>query len=42
MIFHIRLLDLKDEIEDEAFKIFSMQFESTITEYFGPTEREDQ
>ena len=27
---------------DEAYKIFSMQVESSITEYFAPTEREDQ
>jgi len=37
----VRLLDLKDEIEDEAFKIFSTQFESSITKYFGPIEPED-
>lgn len=38
----VKLLDLKDEIADEAFKIFCTQFESSITEYFGPVEREDQ
>jgi hypothetical protein len=37
-----RFLNLKREIEDEAFKIYSSEFESSITEYFGPVEREDQ
>ena len=35
-------IDLKREIEDDAFKIYSSEFESSITEYFGPVEREDQ
>ena len=37
-----RLLDLKAEIEDEGFKIYSGELESSMTEYFGPGEREDQ
>lgn len=37
-----RLIDLKDEIENEAFKIYNSELESSITEYFGPVEREDQ
>jgi hypothetical protein len=36
----VRLLNLKDEIEGEAFMIYSSHFGSSTTEYFGPVKPE--
>jgi hypothetical protein len=37
----VRLLDLKREIEEEAFMIYSTHFGSSTTEYFGPVKPEN-
>jgi hypothetical protein len=36
----IRCLDIKDEIGYEAFMIYSTHFDSSTSEYFGPSESE--
>jgi hypothetical protein len=40
-LYHVRQLDLKDEIESESFMIYSTLFGSSSSEYFGPAEPED-
>jgi hypothetical protein len=41
LICHVRRLDLKDEIEYEAFMIYSDHLGSSSTEHFGPVRSED-
>jgi hypothetical protein len=41
LMWPTRFLDLKREIEDEAFEIYSTHFGSSSTEYFGPVKPED-